>query len=125
MEVLIAIVLLGVGLLALQSLGILAIRSVFQADRTTRSAALASEWLEDAVGFLRINRRPPDFSCTLANGDRLVRALDLTNPSLPRVTMSVTPEPRGGTERPSVFASSVYLATPVLSPPSDARTPCP
>ena len=124
-ELLVAIVLLGGGLLAFQSLGVVAARTVWQADRTTRSAAVASEWVEDAVALLRQGYQPPDFSCTLDDGDRIERRLDLSDPALPRVTVTMTPEPRGGTERSSEFATSVFLSTPTLAPAHAAQTPCP
>jgi prepilin-type N-terminal cleavage/methylation domain-containing protein len=124
-ELMIAIVLLAVGLMVLQSLGVSAAKSVWLADRTTRSSTLAAEWLEDGLQLLRQGRRPPVFSCTLANGDRIQRTLDTTDPNLPRLTVTTVPEARGGTERPNALSSSIFLPVSNLAAVNVPRTPCP
>lgn len=122
-EVLIAMVLLAVGLLALQGLGVMAIQTLGFADRGSRGAAMASEYLEDGLRSLRNDLVPRSFSCTV-NGDVLTREVDTTNPNLPRVTVTVTPEPRGGTPRPYTVSASVFRSAPLSGTPSTAATPC-
>jgi Tfp pilus assembly protein PilV len=124
-ELMIAVVLIGVGLMVLQSLGVTAARTVMLADRTTRSTALAAEWMEDGLRLLRQNREPPAFSCTLSNGDRIARSLDRSNPNVPRLTVTTTLEPRGGTERPHAISSSVFLPASNLAVVNEPKTPCP
>jgi prepilin-type N-terminal cleavage/methylation domain-containing protein len=123
-EVLVAMVLLAIGLMALQGMGIMAIKSVGFAERNTRAAAMASEWTEDGLNILRSNLQPEAFSCTLANGDQVERTLDVANPNLPRVTVTVTPEPRGGTPQPYALSSSVFLPNGVSPNVSNATHPC-
>lgn len=110
-EVLIALVLLSVGLLGLEALGIMAVRSVALADRNSRSATVATLYLEDAVQQIRQNMRPA--SCTnqlLANGDRVTRAVVMGGALnvASQVTVTVTPEPRGSTPRPYTIGTRVF-----------------
>lgn len=129
-EVLIAMVLLAIGLLALAGLGTSAVRTVGLADRNTRAAALASAWLEDGLSLLRrpVPERPPAFSCTLSpSGDQIVRqvVVDAATPNLPRVEVTVTPPARGGTSRPYTVSSSVFINQPLpATAPANAPNPC-
>ena len=114
-EVLIALVILAVGLLALEGLGIYAVRAVAQADRNSRAATVATLYLEDALQQIRTDRIPG--SCTnkvLSNGDVVSRSV-LVSPafSVPsRVSVTVTPASRGKVEQP--YAISGYGYSPRL-----------
>lgn len=88
-EVLIAMVILAVGLLGLEALGIRAIRSVERASQDTRATSVATAYLEDALQ--RIPRGDVPRSCTdqeLPNGDRLTRQVTISND--PRISHRVT-----------------------------------
>ena len=123
-EVLIALVIFAVGMLALQALGIYAVRAVGQADRNSRSAAVATLYLEDALQQIRTNRIPG--SCTnkmLPNGDVVSRSvtvgLSSTSPS--RVSVTVTPASRGRVEQP--YTITGYGYTPAI--PTASGNACP
>ena len=110
-EVLIALVILAVGLLALAGLGIYAVRAVAQADRNSRAATVATLYLEDALQQIRTDRRPP--SCptnTLPSGD-LVQRIVVPSTSFPvpwRVSVTVTPASRGRVESPYTITGYAY-----------------
>ena len=125
-EVLFAFVILAVGLLALQSLGVGAVRSVSLADRNTRAASTASELVEDAVAQLRNQELPAQLCQTLPNGDRLSRrvVIQSTNRRLVHVQVTVTPEPRGSTPRPFVLSSYALLANPVPTGEEPSGSSC-
>lgn len=113
-EVMVAMVILAVGLLGLEALGIGAIRSVSLADQNSRAAAIATAHLEDAIQRIHRSDIPP--SCLdqpLAGGDRLTREVVISNdPAEPhRVVVTVVPEPRGGAERPYTLATHVFAVT--------------
>jgi prepilin-type N-terminal cleavage/methylation domain-containing protein len=111
-EVLIALLILSVGLLGLEALGVVAVRSVALADRNSRSATLASLYLEDAVQHIRQGRRPADCNnlLLLPSRDRVTRVVTISAAPnvLSQVTVTVTPEPRGSTPRPYTVSSSVF-----------------
>jgi prepilin-type N-terminal cleavage/methylation domain-containing protein len=118
-EVMIALLLLSVGLLGLEALGVVAVRSVALADRNSRSAVVASLYLEDAIQQIRRNRVPgPCINQLLENGDRVTRLVQmggsLNVPS--RVTVTVTPEPRGSTPRPYTVSSLVFSPGTTTTP---------
>ncbi|CAN5788443.1 hypothetical protein BH23GEM3_BH23GEM3_26100 [soil metagenome] len=123
-EVLMAMVILAVGLLGLQGLSVAAVQSVGFADRGTRAAATAVLYLEDAVQQIRAGVIPG--SCTgltLANGDLVTRAvtIDAGPGAASVVSVTVTPEPRGGAPRPFSVQSRAY--SPVLPEVPGAACP--
>ena len=111
-EVLIALVILAVGLLALEGLGVYAVRAVAQADRNSRAATVATLYLEDALQQIRTDRRPPSCPSTvLPNGDRVDRTV-FPSTSFPvpwRVTVTVTPASRGRVEQPYTVTGYAYV----------------
>lgn len=126
-EVLVAMVILAVGLLGLEALGIRAIRSVERASQDTRATSVATAYMEDALQ--RIPRGDIPRSCTdqeLPNGDRLTRQVTISNdPRIShRVTVTVAANPGGLPVRPytlrgQVFAPSVreLAATGICATP--------
>ena len=118
-EVMVAVVILAVGLLGLTGLGIRAVRSLGEADRSTRAAVTATELIETALVGLRRNHLPDQKCETLANGDVVSRTVAVqNNRRLVRVTVMVTPEPRGGVPRPFEVQGHAFLTQPV--PPDEA-----
>lgn len=112
-EVLVALIILAIGLLGLEALGIVAVRSVGIANRNSRSAAVATRYLEDALQQIQQDTARPQ-SCTgklLPNGDVVTRTVFIANtasePS--RVVVTVTPEARGTTQRPYTVSGYVYF----------------
>jgi prepilin-type N-terminal cleavage/methylation domain-containing protein len=115
-EVLVAMVILAIGLLGLTALGVNAVYSVGLAERNTRAAATATRYVEDAVAELRRNVVPEQRCDTLPNQDRVSREIALSGSLLnggrrARVTVTVTPEPRGRTPHPLSMSSHVFSAS--------------
>jgi prepilin-type N-terminal cleavage/methylation domain-containing protein len=116
-EVLVAMVILAVGLLGLEALGIHAVRATAQADRTTRAAAVGMQHLEGAIQELR--RTPPKAPGTLdvtANGYRVQRGVCYSRDAIVAshvtalVYVVVTPPSRGAASpRPDTLRSFVFL----------------
>lgn len=90
-EVTVSLILLAVGLLGLQSLGVSAVRLASLAERNTRAAEVAITHLEDGVHELRQGTVPEQYCTTLSNGDVVSRAVVMTSGSLSQVTVTVTP----------------------------------
>ena len=115
-EVVVAMVILALGLLGLEALGIGAARSIAIADRQSSYATIASDSLDSALHQLRLGSVPTQFCQTdLKFGDRLSRQIDLSNPHLAQVTVRVIPNP----DSPNVpesfqMASALYLQTPLV-----------
>ena len=123
-EVLIALVILAVGMLALEALGIYAVRAVGQADRNSRAAAVATLYLEDALQQIRTGRVPG--SCTnkvLPGGDVVSRSVVVgTSSRTPStVSVTVTPASRGKVEQP--YTITGYGYTPTI--PTGSGNACP
>jgi type IV pilus modification protein PilV len=121
-EVLIALVILAVGILGLEALGIYAVRAVAQADRNSRSAAVATLYLEDALQQIRTDRVPR--SCTnkvLRNGDVVSRSVIVGTSfsEASRVSVTVTPASRGRVELPYTIAGYGYTPK-ILTVPGNA-----
>lgn len=120
-EVVIAMVILGVGLMGLEALGIGAARAVALAEREGGYATVASDSLESALHQLRQGEAPSDFCRTdLPYGDRLSRRVDLSDPHLARVTVRVDPnrESPPAPEGPFVLVSSLYLPVRIGAAPA-------
>jgi prepilin-type N-terminal cleavage/methylation domain-containing protein len=125
-EVLAALVILAVGLLSVEALGIGASRSVTFADRQSEYAVASSAALESALQALRSDSMPDQWchSGALAGGATLSRAIDVSDPKLVRVTVRATPDPEGTGPRPDAFeiSSSAYLPNGISGTPSGS--PC-
>ena len=119
-EVLIALVLLAVGLLALQALGVSAARSTAWAERNDRAAEVAIRYLEESLLDLRHARVPAQLCLTTEKGDRVSRMVSVAEPRRPTVEVAVTP--RASDSRPYIIRTWAYSPTPL--PPPDG-TPCP
>lgn len=124
-EVLVAMVVVAVGLMGLQALGIGAARSIALAARQSSHTSIASDSLESAMHQLRDGTVPTQFcQADLRFGDRLTRIVDLSSPGLARVTVRVIPDPDSYNAPSSPFeiSSSLYLDAALPGPP--VGTPC-
>ncbi len=93
-EVLIAMVVLAVGLLALESMAIGASRSIATANRMTEYTLIASQQLETVQERLRNGNNPGSTDERLANGTRVQTVVAqnvVPTGSLWTVTVTVTP----------------------------------
>jgi type IV pilus modification protein PilV len=125
-EVLIALVILSIGILGLEALGIYAIRAVAQADRNSRSAAVATLYLEDGLQRLRSSRRPqPCTDKLLPSGDRVTRMVTISSsPAAASVVqVTVVPASRGKVEQPYTVRGYAYMRVPI--PPTAPQHDCP
>lgn len=124
-EVLVAMVILAIGLLGLEALGIGAARSLALAERQSSYVTLASDSLESALHQLRQGIVPRRFCRDdLPFGDRLSRDIDLGTPQLARVVVRVLPDP-GPLHIPAPayeLSSSLYL--PGHLPGAPGGAPC-
>lgn len=116
-EVLIAMVILSIGLLGLEALGIMGVRSVAHAERISRSVAEGGQYMEQGIQSLR--RSPPvspaAVNVVLANGDRVTRSVCyLRDPNINSYTtayllVTVTPRGIGSAVRTDTIRSSLFL----------------
>jgi prepilin-type N-terminal cleavage/methylation domain-containing protein len=93
-EVLVAMVVLAVGLLALESMAIGASRSIATANRMTEYTLIASQQLETVQERLRNGNNPGSTDERLANGTRVQTVVAqnvVPTGSLWTVTVTVTP----------------------------------
>ncbi len=93
-EVLIAMVVLAVGLLALESLAIGASRSIATANRMTEYTLIASQQLETTQRQLRAGVNPGSTQTQLDNGTRVATVVNsnvVPTGTLWTVTVTVTP----------------------------------
>jgi prepilin-type N-terminal cleavage/methylation domain-containing protein len=117
-EVVVAMVILALGLLGLEALGIGAAKSIALADRQSGYATLASDSLESALHQLRRGLVPVQFcQADLRFGDRMSRQIDLSDPQLARVTIQVIPND-AAPNAPDAFelGSSLYLPVALGDP---------
>lgn len=120
-EVLIAMVLLAVGLLGLQSLGVSAVRSTALAERNSRSATTASQYLEEAIGEFRQGRVPAQLCRPLANGDSVSRSINISNAQRPEITVEITPV--GSPAISYSITAHAFSPTPVTTEPAGDACP--
>ncbi|HYR10497.1 MAG TPA: prepilin-type N-terminal cleavage/methylation domain-containing protein [Longimicrobium sp.] len=94
-EVLVAMVVLAVGLLALEAMAIGASRSIATANRMTEYTLIASQELETVQEQVRAGLNPQSDGWDLANGTRVDRVVDEVEDavagSLWTITVTVTP----------------------------------
>jgi type IV pilus modification protein PilV len=98
LEVLVALILLAVGLLGLQALGISAAQATARAEQNSRAAAIATEQMETVLRQIRANQQPTQRCETFSTGYRISVRIDTDSPHSangPFVTVEVTP--RGST----------------------------
>ncbi|WP_420126920.1 type IV pilus modification PilV family protein [Longimicrobium sp.] len=95
-EVLIAMVVLAVGLLALESLAIGASRSIATANRMTEYTLIASQQLESVQERVRTGGNPGSTDVRLANGTRVQTVVQRNNATGTLWTISVTVTPPAG-----------------------------
>jgi len=117
-EVLIALLVVSVGLLALEGLGVRAANAVALAERNSRHATVAIDSLESALHALRQGVVPTQFCRSdLPYGDRLSRAVHLSEPGLATVRVRVISAPDASNAPPEPFEaeSSVFLPTPLVA----------
>jgi prepilin-type N-terminal cleavage/methylation domain-containing protein len=117
-EVLVAMVILAIALLALEALGIRAARSISLADRQSRYVTIASDSLESALHQLRRQSVPDQFCQTsLPSGDRISRSVDLSHPSLATILVQVIPAPNSDAPSdPFEVSASIFLHAPIEEP---------
>ena len=92
-EVLIAMVILAVGLLALEAMGIGASRQVTRADRNSEYTALATTEMEQVIGVVDAGQVPASSDRTV-NGvriQRVVTAIPVTGRRMYQVSVTLTP----------------------------------
>jgi prepilin-type N-terminal cleavage/methylation domain-containing protein len=116
-EVLVAMIILAVGLLGLEALGIGAARAVSLAEKQSQYSTVASHHLEVALDSLRIPAAVGDAKWTNVpyGGDVVQRTVTPTadpTGTLYTVSISVTPNPGTSLLRPSPFTlvGSAYVA---------------
>jgi type II secretory pathway pseudopilin PulG len=119
LEVMIAMVILSVGLLALQAFAMSAVRSLALAERTTRSSAAAVTSLEQAIGQLLLDSIPADLECLLQDGSSFRRDA-LEEPALERyrVSVSLTPPPSHSALRP-IYLETIVRSSGAIYPAAD------
>lgn len=110
-EVLVAMIILAVGLLALEALGIGAARAIVIAERQSGYVTVASDSLESALHQLRAGTVPDQFCETIDRGDQLSRTVEFPTGSLAVVTVEAIPNSGSvsAPARPFKVKSSVYL----------------
>jgi prepilin-type N-terminal cleavage/methylation domain-containing protein len=116
-EVLVAMVILAVGLLGLEALGIGVARSLSLAQRQSLYATLASDSLESALHQLRRGTLPEAFCIDgLPRGDRMSRTVAQPQANLVEVTIRVIPNAAAPnpTRSPFEVGSSLYLPNPIV-----------
>jgi prepilin-type N-terminal cleavage/methylation domain-containing protein len=124
-EVMIAAVVLAVGLLALQALGVAAARATAGAARGTAELAGAITVMEEARGELARGRLAPALDCTLASGSRVVRSVSVEDGgTLARVEVHVVAA-RPGTTADTTYALSTHVLHPGGFRASHAAYACP
>lgn len=96
-EVLVAMVILAIGLLALEALAVGSARMVARADRESQYSALATERLESVLQRIRQNQNPPSSATNEGDGAAVatvVRRDVVGTSNIFTVTVTVTPPPR-------------------------------
>ncbi|MGH7459329.1 MAG: type IV pilus modification PilV family protein [Longimicrobiaceae bacterium] len=129
LEVLVALVILSIGLLALQGLSLAAIRTLGFAEAESEFALAASQNLETALGEIRSGLLPDQTTageCLLQPfGDELSRQVNAGDPNLPVITVTVTPSDGRSPQPPSFqIQGSVYVPDDNLPLAASSDDPC-
>jgi len=129
-EVLFAMVILAVGLLGLEALGVSAVRSLGLAQRNSRASVVASQHVEDALRLLSVYHEsgsgalPQQFCATTPAGNRVSQQIALSSGGhVVRVTVVVTPRAGHGSPIP-VTLTSHYHSIQALDAALISGTPC-
>lgn len=124
-EVVAAMVILAVGLLALEALGIGAARSITLAQRQSEYALVASDSLESALRQLREGQVPAQFCTNLRRGDRLSRTVSFPGSgNVVAVSVAAIPTTAQSTTPRDTFEITSSLFLPTLPGASANGTPC-
>lgn len=124
-EVMVAMVILSIGLLGLEALGIGAARANAVAARQSRGAVMAADSLESALHQLRLRRLPVQFCQEdLEFGDRLSRQIDASDPHHVVVTVTVLSNLDSPNPPPENFIVSSSLYLPVEVGGASSGAPC-
>ena len=111
-EVLVALVLLSIGLLGLEALGIHAAYSVAFAKRQSEFTRVAATELEEGLQLLRQGNDLVSWCRELGDGDRVSRVFQTNTsgfPGLGQITVTYLPDPgRSPTPPPVTVRGSVY-----------------
>lgn len=111
-EVLVSMVIVAVGLLGLQALGVVAARGLAVAEWRGAHATLAGDSLASALHQLRRGSMPSQF-CTEGprQGERFARTVDLSDAHLARVAVRIEPDPAAPGQSVETFTvrSSIFL----------------
>ena len=106
-EVLVAMIILAVGLLGLEALGIGAVRAIALAERNSRAAEVAQRYLEDAIVQLRAGDVPGNCDgVLLADGSRVTR--EVVPDQRSSVTVTIVPRSGGAAAQPYTITSYVF-----------------
>jgi prepilin-type N-terminal cleavage/methylation domain-containing protein len=113
-EVLIAMVVLAVGLLALESLAIGASRKIATANRMTEYTLVASQQLETVQERVRAGGNPTSSDVRLTNGTRVQTVVQRNTQTgtLWTITVTVTPP----SDRVGIAALTPTTVTGIVSP---------
>jgi type II secretory pathway component PulJ len=123
-EVVISMIILSVGLLALQVFALSAGRSLALSERTTRNSVAAVTALEAAVALLLLDSVPEALDCVLADGGRLVRE-SVEQPELQRTRVAVSLVPAPGASAQSGFVLTTIVRTQGDFRPATSSDGCP
>jgi prepilin-type N-terminal cleavage/methylation domain-containing protein len=125
-EVMVAMVILAVGLLGLQGLGISAARSVAAADWNTSATVIATEYVEGALREIRIHENNqfarPNARCEVVGTNQVSVEIDMIDPRLPRVSVTVRPASGVPANRTVTLTSHAFYDVPLTGPVAGA--PC-
>jgi prepilin-type N-terminal cleavage/methylation domain-containing protein len=120
LEVLIAMVILAVGLLTLQGLGVTAAKATAQAGRNSVAAVTAVEHLETAVLDLR-NARIPSQLCVTTPDGRFRVSRSVTQPAAQMYQITVAVTTLQSPSRTYTASSYAYVPNTASQP---IGTPC-
>jgi type IV pilus modification protein PilV len=116
-EVMVAMVLLAVGLLGLQALGIHATRATGAAEKNSRAAALATSFMESTLQQIRAGSPAAQQCQTLPNGDQVSVAVTVAGGN----EVVVTVRPAGEASPIYRIESYVFLPNGGIAP---VGSPC-
>gem|GEM_PF-4751218 len=125
-EIMVAMVILSIGLLGLQALGLSAARSVAAADWHSSATVTATEYLEGALREIRMHENHqfarPNARCEDVGSDQVSVEIEMTDPRLPRVSVTVRPSSGTPESRVVTLTSHAFYDVPLTGPVAGA--PC-
>ncbi len=115
-EVLVAMVILAIGLLALEAMAVGSARMVARADRESQYSALATERLEGVLQRIRQNQDPPSDETDEEDGATVATLVTrdvVDGRDIFTVTVTVTPPPdQGWSLRPVTVVGRAFQRQP-------------